>query len=219
MWKYTHTDEMYHGLTGRNNSTELFHSDTYLGQDFSDGIRHFKYIKREMVNGRWRYYYKDDAYDKAKANAQAASDRWNSAKNRMAQLEKANEKGNEQIEKNNDVIRKYNRSGVIGKIVRGKKVKAASKSNDKISKQQREYQSEYSKEYEKSRKAMYEVENAQYEQHKAYNKDKARKVAAKAGVAVANAASATGYSIKKQAKKGKKAVQKQLNKLKKKKKK
>lgn len=61
MWKYTHTDEMYHSLT---NKEELFHSDTYLGQDFSDGIKHFKYIKREKVNGKWRYYYKDAALDK-----------------------------------------------------------------------------------------------------------------------------------------------------------
>ena len=66
MWKYTHTDEMYHSLTSRNDSTELFHSDTYLGQDFSDGIKHWKYVKKKMVNGRWRYYYSDAEYETAK---------------------------------------------------------------------------------------------------------------------------------------------------------
>lgn len=43
------------------NKDELFHSEIYLGQDFSDGFKHFKYIKREKKNGKWVYYYKDDA--------------------------------------------------------------------------------------------------------------------------------------------------------------
>lgn len=55
MWKYTHTDEMYHSLTNKN---ELFHSDTYLGQDFSDGVKHYKYIKKIPIgNGKFRYIY------------------------------------------------------------------------------------------------------------------------------------------------------------------
>lgn len=45
---------------------ELYHSETYLGKDYSDGIRHWKYIKRERRNGRWVYYYSDAEYDKAK---------------------------------------------------------------------------------------------------------------------------------------------------------
>ena len=43
---------------------EIFHSDIYLGKDFSDGIQHFKYIKREKKNGKWVYYYQDDEYEK-----------------------------------------------------------------------------------------------------------------------------------------------------------
>lgn len=55
MWKYTHTDEMYHSLTNKN---ELYHSDTYLGQDFSDGIKHYKYVKKIPIgNGKYRYIY------------------------------------------------------------------------------------------------------------------------------------------------------------------
>lgn len=58
MWKYTHTDEMYHSLTNRNNSTELFHSDVYLGQEYSDGLKHYKYLKKvKSANGKWRYIY------------------------------------------------------------------------------------------------------------------------------------------------------------------
>lgn len=36
---------------------ELYHSDKYLGADYSNGIKHYKYIKRERINGRWVYYY------------------------------------------------------------------------------------------------------------------------------------------------------------------
>jgi hypothetical protein len=55
--------------TGRyDRSEKLYHSDVYLGQDYSDGIQHFKYIKREKVNGKWVYYYKDDLTKKAEKN-------------------------------------------------------------------------------------------------------------------------------------------------------
>ena len=41
---YKSTNEMF------NNST-LYHSDEYLGEDYTDGIKHWKYIKRK---NRWR---------------------------------------------------------------------------------------------------------------------------------------------------------------------
>lgn len=40
------------------NKNELYHSDIYLGKDYSDGIKHWKYVSKEKVNGKWRYYYK-----------------------------------------------------------------------------------------------------------------------------------------------------------------
>lgn len=56
MWKYVHTDDMYRGLVSDNNG--LYHSDTYLGQDYSDGIRHYKYLKKiKTSSGKWRYIY------------------------------------------------------------------------------------------------------------------------------------------------------------------
>lgn len=64
MWEFNHTDEMYTGRFDRNES--LAHSDIYLGQDYSDGIRHWKYIKKVRKNGKWRYYYKDDNLARAK---------------------------------------------------------------------------------------------------------------------------------------------------------
>lgn len=39
----------------------LYHSDIYLGQEYSDGIKHWKYYRREKLsNGKYRYYYKDN---------------------------------------------------------------------------------------------------------------------------------------------------------------
>ena len=73
MWKYQNTDEMF-----TNNNSELYHSDVYLGKDFSDGIKHWKYIKRENVNGRWRYYYKDDKLNSTKKQMDKAYDDYNS---------------------------------------------------------------------------------------------------------------------------------------------
>lgn len=45
----------------RKNDT-LYHSDVYLGEDYSDGIYHWKYIKKEKKNGKFVYYY-DNATD------------------------------------------------------------------------------------------------------------------------------------------------------------
>ena len=39
---------------------KLYHSN-------GDYLQHWKYIKREKVNGKWRYYYHDDKYEAAKA--------------------------------------------------------------------------------------------------------------------------------------------------------
>lgn len=36
---------------------ELFYSDSFLGEEFSDELYHFKYVKKKKVNGKWRYYY------------------------------------------------------------------------------------------------------------------------------------------------------------------
>ncbi len=48
------------------------HSDIYLGETYDDGIRHWKYIRKEKKNGYTRYYYKDDEYDKAEEDFENA---------------------------------------------------------------------------------------------------------------------------------------------------
>lgn len=46
---------------------ELYHSNIYLGQDYSDGIKHYKYIKKIPIgNGKYRYIYEiNDKYNDA----------------------------------------------------------------------------------------------------------------------------------------------------------
>lgn len=45
---------------------------SYIDLD-ADEIAHFKYIKREKLpNGKYRYYYQDDAYEKAKKKLEDA---------------------------------------------------------------------------------------------------------------------------------------------------
>lgn len=54
MWQYNDFSKM----TTKPNNSIICHSDTYLGADFSDGLKHWKYIKKEKkANGKWRYYY------------------------------------------------------------------------------------------------------------------------------------------------------------------
>lgn len=50
MWKYN-----YDHVT--NHNSELYHSDTYLGLDYSNSLKHYKYINRYMKNGKWVYVY------------------------------------------------------------------------------------------------------------------------------------------------------------------
>lgn len=54
-------------------SSSLFHSSTYYGQEFDDGIRHWKYIKREKLpDGKYRYWYDEYSYAKDVASKQKA---------------------------------------------------------------------------------------------------------------------------------------------------
>ena len=63
----------------KDNNTELYHSATYLGKDYSDGIKHWKYLKKiEEKPGKYRYIYYNpkrklskkvsDAYTKSDRN-------------------------------------------------------------------------------------------------------------------------------------------------------
>ena len=63
---------------GYFNSEELFHSETYLGADYSNGLKHYKYIRRyRNGKGKWTYVYGNkDTHQKIRSNllkAQVAS--------------------------------------------------------------------------------------------------------------------------------------------------
>lgn len=39
--------------------SELYHSDVYLGEDYSNGLVHWKYLKRYRNGNKWVYVYAD----------------------------------------------------------------------------------------------------------------------------------------------------------------
>ena len=54
-------------------SSSLFHSSTYYGQEFDDGLQHWKYIKREKLpDGKYRYWYDEYSSTKDVASKQKA---------------------------------------------------------------------------------------------------------------------------------------------------
>lgn len=56
------------------------HSDTYYGQDFSDGLTHWKYIKRYEVGGRYRYVYANkETHNRVNKKFKEAERNWDSA--------------------------------------------------------------------------------------------------------------------------------------------
>ena len=45
----------------KRKSDELYHSDTYLGQEYTDdSLCHWKYVKKYKVGDKWRYVYKSE---------------------------------------------------------------------------------------------------------------------------------------------------------------
>ena len=47
----------------------------------NDALMHWKYIKKERVNGKWRYYYDDSEYQSAKDNHERTTAEYERAKN------------------------------------------------------------------------------------------------------------------------------------------
>lgn len=41
----------------------------YIGKDNTSDLQHWKYIKKERVNGKWKYYYHDEDYENARKKA------------------------------------------------------------------------------------------------------------------------------------------------------
>ena len=75
-----HSEIEYGRVTGDMTMDELMHAMGYSYVDLDeDELFHWKYIKREKVNGKWRYWYKDtlesidNAIDSAKDKVKDAS--------------------------------------------------------------------------------------------------------------------------------------------------
>ena len=53
--------------TSECNDSAMIHSDSFLGDEFSDELYHWKYIKKEkMPSGKVKYYYKKSPIEKFK---------------------------------------------------------------------------------------------------------------------------------------------------------
>ena len=82
MWRYNKTENLYYS---RDKSNKLYHSDTYLGETYNDGLYHWKYIKKERKNGRWVYYYSDAEYDNAKNNLNIAKNNYYDSEKKLVE--------------------------------------------------------------------------------------------------------------------------------------
>ena len=50
-----------------NKDYVIIHGQLYAVPSKSNELKHWKYVKREKVNGKWRYYYDDSELKKAKS--------------------------------------------------------------------------------------------------------------------------------------------------------
>lgn len=55
---------------------------------YNNYLMHWKYIKREKVNGKYRYIYKDDEFDAAKQQVQAVQNEYSMLKKKVEDAEK-----------------------------------------------------------------------------------------------------------------------------------
>lgn len=148
---------------------ELRHSSIYLGRDYDDGIKHWKYVKKEKVNGKWKYYYKDDEYDNAKTE-------YENAKNKYERTKYLNELSYKSYRDS------YNN---MNNTMRLKKKNSLDKTSAAINETVNAKRS-----YEKSRDSMYEaksaVDKALVNLNKIGKKETIRKTISKGMVAVGN---------------------------------
>lgn len=92
---------------------ELYHSDTFLGEEFDDGLMHFKYVHKEKKNGKWHYYY----YHKEGKNTGAVYEKTKGDKNsKYGTYEHAGGSGNYggrtvNVKRGNSLLTKTSRQG------------------------------------------------------------------------------------------------------------
>lgn len=207
MWEYNHTETMF------DNTNELYHTDIYLGQDYSDGIRHFKYIKRVKKNGRWVYYYKDDKFKKAiknyekkyntyKRNADKESNLKSDRKSYAGYLDDS-KKHSSKIARKSMESKWYE----FGKKNALKKDYELSKSNEKkFKKKLKQADKGYKKYKTKTKQSLIDAEIARDELRREHNKDRGKKIVSKMLVGGLNATELTKQAAKKASKKMKKEL-------------
>ena len=182
----------------RYNSNVLYHSDVYLGQDYSNGIQHWKYMKREWKNGRWVYYYKDAALDKAKSKENIMRKKYNAASKKVdAAFDKEGKTGSKLLGSKLDYA--FNKDKFIKGKISKKRLDKDTKSYDAAVSERKKAVAERSVAGDNYHKATVNTKFTE-------QKDKVRKTLAKGAIKVANAQSEAGQKIKKRVTKALKKI-------------
>lgn len=200
-------------------NNELYHSDIYLGQDFSDGVKHFKYIKRERKNGRWVYYYSNEEYNKAKQASKAASAKADVLNKEYA---KASREHSAKLTAHNQAIAKRKMAYGFVENATGLNKRKANKKYEKAQNEASKAFTDVTNAYKKKSEALSKSYNADQEAsaakskyEKVAKKTKVQRAVGKTVVKVANKLSNASYKAKKKVDKGKKAISNLFNKKKK----
>lgn len=84
---------------------ELYHSDTYLGQEFSDGLKHYKYLKKVRTSsGKWRYIYDETELKKAESEINNLKKVRDKLKNKDGYLKYVDKNGNTVYKKDGSTL-------------------------------------------------------------------------------------------------------------------
>ena len=84
---------------------ELYHSDIYLGEDYSDGIKHYKYLKKvKSASGKWRYIYDESDLKNVENNINTIN---KAITNKDGYIKYTNAKGDYVSKKGNTTITVY----------------------------------------------------------------------------------------------------------------
>lgn len=92
-------------------NNKLYHSDIYLGQDFSDGIRHYKYLKKvKSASGKWRYIYDESELKSEEKKINALKSAQDKLRDKNGNYRYIDSKGNTVIKKDGYTATTYSNS-------------------------------------------------------------------------------------------------------------
>lgn len=117
-------------------SNKLYHSDVYRGQDFSIGLKHYKYLRKVKTSYGWRYVYDESEVKNEEKKIGALQNVRNKMTDKDGYLNYTNKQGD-------SVYKKGNKTHIItanGKQTKTDKFKEGldAKINEKIKKHKKQ---------------------------------------------------------------------------------